>query len=433
MSGPPPYLSVVAASRNDDHGTGLSARTQVFVDALADHAARRALRCELVLVEWNPPPGRPPLAETLRWPDDRGFLGVRIVRVPEALHRRFGERLEFHQMPAKNVGIRRARGAFVLSTNVDVLWSDALADLLARRELEPGRVVRADRVDVAAGVPLSLAPEQRLAWCARHVLRASRADDLWFAPADGLPHGLERATIPSAQRFAADASAPGAPLRLRIERRLRRSALGRALETPPRSGSSSLAWRGARGLVYAARHAALVAGGWRSGGRLRDLDQTLDEALRPFRRFPALHVLNCGDFLLMARGDWDAIGGHPELPCFSLHLDSLTLHHAVSRGIHEQRLAPDQAVFHQEHGSAASAGGHTDAFYGALRGRGVSVMGWGRFASYAQRLARGQRLRLGPDDWGLAGEPLPETRIERGLRVAAGTPACADACAPASG
>ena len=50
-----PYLSVVAAARNDDHGGNLLRRLQIFVNALVGQANRHRLPIELVLVEWNPP------------------------------------------------------------------------------------------------------------------------------------------------------------------------------------------------------------------------------------------------------------------------------------------------------------------------------------------------------------------------------------------
>src|SRR5688500_10937699 len=64
----PLHLSVVATSRNDNHGGFLTHRMQHFVDGLAAQCARHGLRAELILVEWNPPADRVPLAEELRWP-----------------------------------------------------------------------------------------------------------------------------------------------------------------------------------------------------------------------------------------------------------------------------------------------------------------------------------------------------------------------------
>ena len=51
-------------------------------------------------------------------------------------------------MIAKNVGIRRARGAYILPRDADVFYSDALVSFLARRDLSPDTVYRCDRCDV---------------------------------------------------------------------------------------------------------------------------------------------------------------------------------------------------------------------------------------------------------------------------------------------
>ena len=50
-------------------------------------------------------------------------------------------------MIGKNVGIRRARGRYVLATNVDILFDDATVRYL-RDRLRPGTMLRADRYDV---------------------------------------------------------------------------------------------------------------------------------------------------------------------------------------------------------------------------------------------------------------------------------------------
>src|SRR5271163_2327585 len=132
-----PYLSVVVASRNDDHGGNLLDRMQAFVNGLMQQCCRHELDAELIIVEWNPPPDRPRLAEALRWPDTNGHCRVRIIEVPAALHQRFqnADRLPLFQMIAKNVGIRRARGRFVLATNIDILFSDELMAHIAAEQL----------------------------------------------------------------------------------------------------------------------------------------------------------------------------------------------------------------------------------------------------------------------------------------------------------
>ena len=167
-----PYLSVVVTSRNDDHGGGLLRRMQIFVDGYLQQCQRHGLDAELVLVEWNPPPDRPRLAEALRWAD--AVPGrVRIIEVPAARHRRLrnAEALALFQMIAKNVGIRRAAGRFVLASNVDILFSDELMRFLAARDLDPSRMYRMDRHDVTAEVPHPASLDEQLSYCRSHLLR----------------------------------------------------------------------------------------------------------------------------------------------------------------------------------------------------------------------------------------------------------------------
>src|SRR6266481_6896768 len=111
-AGGPPYLTVVATARNDDHGGNPLYRMQLFVDGLISQCDRFKLPAELVLVEWNPPADRPRLAEALEWPASDGYCAVRIVEVPNELHSRlaYSNRLPLFQMIGKNVGIRRAHG-----------------------------------------------------------------------------------------------------------------------------------------------------------------------------------------------------------------------------------------------------------------------------------------------------------------------------------
>jgi hypothetical protein len=163
---------VVATARNDDHGGNLLGRMQVFVDSLLAQCREHQLRAELVLVEWNPVAGRPRLADALSWPA-AGGPAVRIVEVPAEVHRRFryADRLPLYQMIAKNAGIRRARGRFVLATNIDILFSNELMRFLAGPGLREGRMYRVERYDVPAAVPSDGSVEARLEYCRRNVMR----------------------------------------------------------------------------------------------------------------------------------------------------------------------------------------------------------------------------------------------------------------------
>jgi hypothetical protein len=170
-------LSVVATSRNDDHGANLRRRMQTFVNAFISQCRRHDLRAELILVEWNPPADRPRLAEVLRWPDDPSPCEVRIIEVPETLHRRLkhSAALPLFQMIAKNVGIRRARGQFILATNIDIVFNDELMRFIKEGKLETGKVYRIDRTDVETDVPVDAPIEEQLAYCRSHHLRLNSA------------------------------------------------------------------------------------------------------------------------------------------------------------------------------------------------------------------------------------------------------------------
>ncbi|MEW6077404.1 MAG: hypothetical protein AB1724_06320 [Thermodesulfobacteriota bacterium] len=171
-----PYISFVVASRNDDHGGNLLFRMQLFTDALIAQCNRHCLDAELIVVEWNPAPERPRLFEALRWPENTGRCAVRFIEVPETVHRRFenSDKLPLFQMIAKNAGVRRAHGSFVLATNIDILFSDELMQTLASGQLRTDRMYRVDRYDVTADLPAGLTVPEQLAWCRKHVTRMYR-------------------------------------------------------------------------------------------------------------------------------------------------------------------------------------------------------------------------------------------------------------------
>jgi hypothetical protein len=166
-----PKLSIVATTRNDDHGGNQLARTQLFINGLAEQALRFKLPIEVLLVEWNPPSDRGPLADALSWPGSEWF-DPSVITVGPELHRKLAhaEALPLFQMIAKNVGIRRASAPFVLATNIDILFSDELFKFFD--DLKPGAMYRVDRLDIVADLdrkPLPSPAECRaLPWARAH-------------------------------------------------------------------------------------------------------------------------------------------------------------------------------------------------------------------------------------------------------------------------
>src|SRR5260370_19791246 len=184
-----PYLSVVVAARNDNHGGDLLVRMQAFLDSWTSQTKRYNLSSEIVIVEWNPPADRRKLIEDLRWPADPGPCEIRFVEVPRELHERFAHAgvIPLHQMIAKNVGIRRARGEFVLVTNIDIIFSAPLMQFLAERRLQAGVMYRMDRFDIANNLPADAGIDELLTFCEGHVLRVFAREGGFNLDSAGVP------------------------------------------------------------------------------------------------------------------------------------------------------------------------------------------------------------------------------------------------------
>jgi hypothetical protein len=183
-----PYISVVVTARNDDHGGGLLSRMQAFVNGWIGQCKRHGLSSELIVIDWNPPQDRPPLVDALNWPKDCSPCDVRFIQVPPEIHERYrnARAMPLYQMIAKNVGIRRARGRFVLATNIDIIFSDELVRHLAEERLNSGCMYRIDRYDVTSGVPVDGTVDEQLSYCNSHLIRVNAREGTF----DLTPNGL---------------------------------------------------------------------------------------------------------------------------------------------------------------------------------------------------------------------------------------------------
>jgi hypothetical protein len=146
-----PYLTLVVTGRNDDFGGDFNAR---FFRALRfnhDHLTRAGIPHEFVFVEWRPLATKRYLAAELAEVfADLPPSVLRSLVVDPAYHDALSlnPRIQFQEFIAKNVGIRRARGQFVLTTNTDIYVSRGVLDVLRSRELENGVLYRATRHDL---------------------------------------------------------------------------------------------------------------------------------------------------------------------------------------------------------------------------------------------------------------------------------------------
>lgn len=146
-----PYMSLVVTGRNDDFGGDFNGR---FFRALRfnhEQLTLAGIPYEIVFVEWRPLSGKPHLASLLEAEfSDLGPSRLRCYVVDPIYHDALSlnPRLQFQEFIAKNVGVRRARGQFVLTTNTDIYLSRGVLKSLASRSLQEGVLYRAARCDL---------------------------------------------------------------------------------------------------------------------------------------------------------------------------------------------------------------------------------------------------------------------------------------------
>jgi hypothetical protein len=137
-----PQVAAVVVGRNDDYMSDFRERLIATIEWNVRH-----LIGEVVFVEWNPPADRALLSTELagRFPSLRAYV------VPAEMHAAVCRNpniklLEYH---AKNVGVRRARSPWIMTTNADAaLGLDTVNRLLAT-PLDPDVAWTAERVDIA--------------------------------------------------------------------------------------------------------------------------------------------------------------------------------------------------------------------------------------------------------------------------------------------
>jgi hypothetical protein len=357
-----PYLSLVVTSRNDGHGGDLLGRMNIFIGNFVEQCRQYGLSAEIILVEWNPPDDRPKLVEALDLPQVWGPVSTRIIEVSPWLHARFrhSEALPLFQMIAKNVGIRRARGKFVLATNVDIILSDPLMRYLAKKQLRRDRMYRTDRQDVDEGVPVGGSVGERLKYCAdrNHVLRI-----------------CERGGTRICRNGTYDVIFP--PHGLLLARAVVASLLGGF---------------GERKLGCSARNA------W--------------DFYRFHRSIGRLHTNACGDFTLLSRQAWHELRGYAEWEMYSFHLDSLLCHAAHASGFREQRIAGCPIYHIEQTSGAAFQPEQQTRLWTRLREAGIERLSDEQLWREVVALRTGRRSPIFNDEgWGLAEHQLPEILV----------------------
>ncbi|MCW5734326.1 MAG: hypothetical protein KIS73_09375 [Enhydrobacter sp.] len=145
-----PFISVITYGRNDAYAPSYAKKVGRATNLLARQLEGAGIDSEILLVEWNPAPGRPGLFDMFETRDRLHHVGIRRFTIDGEHHKRFlgAEEGGFHVVEAANAGIRRARGRFVVPKSSDTFFSPALIERLARLDLDPSTVYRANRHDI---------------------------------------------------------------------------------------------------------------------------------------------------------------------------------------------------------------------------------------------------------------------------------------------
>jgi hypothetical protein len=392
-----PYLSIVVASRNDNHGGDLLKRMQIFVTTLLKQCRKYKLSAELIIVEWNPPGNAPPLELALDFSEKSIFCPVRIITVPNEYHKQLAhsDNLTLFQMIAKNVGIRRARGEFVLATNVDVILSSRLMRFLSRRALKEKTLYRIDRTDVKNDIPVTAGLRSIERYCRKNIIRI-----------------CTRTEIICSNHHTA--------LRLRS---IFLNYLPRHYIFIDNKIRSVLPWLPAKkhwlelfryktynkkNIRIVTNHLKRAVKHYRSSLELKRLKQLEDTGARTNSR---LHTNACGDFTLLARQDWLDLQGNAEWEMFSFHLDSIFLYLADARGLKEQVIKSPARLYHIEH-TAGFTPGRGEQMYVRIRKLGIPILTSQDLAVHREEIYKTKRLN--PENapgWGLKEVDLAERII----------------------
>jgi hypothetical protein len=349
------YLSVVAVSRNDDHGGDPLIRTQLFINCLAWQAEKYKLDIEIILVDWNPVSNKPPLSQVLNCPDTNHAL-IRFITVPCELHQKLKSSSNLHlfQMIGKNVGIRRAKGEFVLATNIDILFSNELIELISKRKLDNKRQYRVDRYDIKNGVDINLKLNELINYANNNIIRINKKNETI---------SLNKDIISKEKINKVD---EGVSSKKEIDE------LNEKTKKIPLGNENSYV-----------------------DGILLDINVPQE----------FIHTNACGDFTLMSKDAWMTIRGYPEFESYSFNIDSMGVMAAHYGGYNEIYLPHPYACFHIEHelGSGWTPEGSNYLFEKLLK-KSISIPSWEVLNPIVKKMQSqiGKALYLNNENWGLS-------------------------------
>ena len=299
------YLSIVAASRNDNHGDKLDERTNLFIKSLAENCKKYQIHSELILVEWNQIPNKKTLSDRLSLITN-DYLKIKIIPVNQDHHLKLpnSDRLEFFQMIAKNVGIRRAVGKFILATNIDVIMNQKLFKFISKKKLKEKIIYR----------------------CDRHCVEYDYSGNIEDSHLDQFTNFIDR------KYYSLDVKTN--------EKYYVYSTFLNQLKNFFKSLRSIFEiQKNKKNLFQKITIKNLIS-----------ISKKIIFFLKNYKFFQKKIFTNaCGDFTLLDRNSWIALKGYCELPIYSWHLDSLFLWEARFKNYKFHDFDKNYYIFHMNH------------------------------------------------------------------------------------
>ena len=347
-----PYLSVVVATRDDNHGGDPQARLKAALGVYKKQAEALKFPIEYIIVDWNSPKEKAGIYPQVKsWGLKSEYLKIRVIKVSETIHRKMDEaKIPFYQMIAKNVGIRRAKGKFVLASNIDIFLDDELMKLISKRSLNENRMYRSDRWD------LDYKFLRRITLKGGHNI-----PEKWITR----KHFRDKSILKN------DLAISAKHQNLSIPAFTSRVPPGRWLKEKVRIWKKSFNLYGSPGFN--------------------------------------LHTNGCGYFTMLSQKAWHALRGYPEFKVFSFHIDSILCHQAHEFGFSEF-VFPDPLVhYHIDHSDGWTPETN-DELFKRLRKSKVPFIE-NQFDTLTQACRKTKKPLFNFPIWGLIGDLLPEKSV----------------------
>jgi len=407
------YISFVVATRNDNHGGNIRKKNQFFINKWAYVTAKYNLSCELIVVDWNPIKEKEDLQNTLNYPRLNSNQSIRIIKVPEKFHKKYNssDQLKFFQMQAKNVGIRRAKGQFILCTNIDIVFSEEMIEYLSKKSLDENKIYRTDRYDIDFDLfdNLNNDTDFFMSYCTG-INKKNYSIDLKTNKKYYIYKSITKTTFEVLKDFFFSI--------INTEKRKRSPFLIRPFEilkdfffslinTEKRKRSPFLI----RPFLFLNKlilRIPIILINFTT--RILFNFVTGFKKIKKFttqKLLPELHTNACGDFTLASKKIWEDSDGYYEYDGYSFFIDSLFLYYAYYKGYNTTEI--NHKIFHINHSQGFIAGSNN--LFKSLRKRNIPYINFELFLKYINQYKKNKNYIPQKKKWGLKDKILDEFRI----------------------